>query len=1235
MNETLYQNLAALRDQLRQQADEQGRFPKVCSDAALQELARLAPENKDELLLVNGLGKAFVEKFGDAFMTVLGNFHAERSAPMSVLTGDVKQILSNLENRLININRRNRLLYMPKLSATAIDLCGDKKFNDALLDFILHDKEQARLTICRQTESKEAEKLYTRLLRLQREIDRDARESGESSLYIAYPFVSGCTGVERFTIRAPLALFPVELAFDGHSVSLKIDAHKDIVLNTTLVLSHYKFNAINAELPDSEIDRGPDFFKRMCDFYEGVGIRLTDLQQGVVEPFTEYTADSFPRYRSGEFIVEEAAVLGRFTLCSSAIQRDFKNLIAGEKINPLVHDLLEDANDVDIYSDSAEIGEIPDTSLPHEIDLNYINDLNISQENAIRNINNHDRLVVQGPPGTGKSQAITCMIADFVNKGHNVLMVSQKKAALDVIYSRLGRQAKYALFVNDVKDKDDFYEQLYRIFSTTEEPKDVGTAFEQISSEIDADLKKLDALGDKLYYDTSAGAPMYRIYLENENNTFRRESGETIGIYSMYVGRELVTAGYDTLVEWKRMFSDAALLDTLKRFTDLHTKYPWLGDLRSSAYTSMQITSILGTVKSIIDTYAEVYSMPAIKRIFHKQRIRKPIKKLLKAHMEQVPSKLVKRLAAEPTDLYNGFEQYEQYYTLKAKYDELDTKQRAYFEAIYRLSKAIDCPLSELNRRVYDFCIYCILSEFEAADREVASTIGNFETLVREVSALIEKKKGVSRERFKAELIRAYKENIESSKRRGDMQRVIDGKRRMSIARFVSKFRFELFKGIRIWMMTPEVVSEVLPADNDLFDLVIFDEASQIYIERGVPGLARAKKAVIAGDHKQLRPSSLGDGRIGFDEEAYEPTDEVAAALEEESLLDLARFKYPEILLNYHYRSRYEELIAFSNAAFYKGRLMISPNVTQPNEPPISVVYTPNGRWEDRCNRAEAEAVIALLRDFFASGLDETIGIITFNVAQRDLICDLLDAECNRDSDFAARCDKEIMRTENGEDVGLFVKNIENVQGDERDRIIFSLAYAKNESGKVVRNFGWLNQEGGENRLNVAVSRAKKKIQIVTSIHAVDLQVDDLQNDGPRLFRKYLEYAEAVSAGDRVRAQTVLDCEHRDTHTYSVDDAFATEIFTALQAHGLRVEQNVGMGAYKIDIAVLDAQGNYRLGIECDANLYNRSSVARERDVQLRRYLTGRGWVLYRVWAPNWWHNQEEEIRHIKAAAGL
>lgn len=1241
MDDKLFLKLKEKRDELKRRPTDGGRTPLVCNDAALNELARLKPKTKEELLYVSGLGKTFADKYGDEFMRILSDYHAERKTTSEIMLPKVREVLKSLENRLVNINKRNRLLYMPKLSARfGIDLASDDGlYGLKLLDFIKKQDGAARLKILdlTQGDSAENEKRYKEFKTLMRESERSKRESGESTLYIGYPFVQGKMSGENFNVRAPLALFPVQLMINADNVCIKMDTDKDALYNSALILTHFKFSGKNEVVPNNTVEefKPSEFLDDLTQFFDSYGISIKRGEGGEVKKFQEYGSAQFPKYRGGQYEMVQNVVLGKFSLYSSALQQDFKQLIEGGRINDLLNELLRSVDDADIYSDSEEKGEMPAIAPPSERDLNYINELNISQENAIYNINNNNRLVMQGPPGTGKSQAITSMIADFVNKGKNVLMVSQKKAALDVIYSRLGKLSKYAVMLSDVKNKEYFYDQLYRIFTAEEKAAFDINKFNKISDEIDGGLKKLDAVADRLYYDTGYGAPMYKIYDENLYDKFQSANSDELKIFSSNIVSQLLEYGYAEIKEMRDYFDNDKLLSACVDYYDLAGAFPWLSQTNEN-YSRIEISGILKEIDGFVDAYAHYKAKSPIGRLFSKGKYKKALKPIMKRFFAAYDRNLFKFFLKNPTVLYNGFKEYERFRSLKIVFDELSERHKLYFGCLYNVFANKNTPIVELNREIKDYAAYYYITKFENENREVLSALETFDITVRDISNKLAAKKEESRKRLSDTLIGDYNANIALSKRKGEMLRVIESKRKWSISRFVNKFNFELFKGLRIWLMTPEVVSEVLPLDNGLFDLVIFDEASQIYIEKGVPSIARAKKVVIAGDHKQLRPSSLGEGRMDYDD-VGEDDSELNAALEEESLLDLARFRFPEVLLNYHYRSKYEELIAFSNYAFYKGRLNISPNNVQPSSPPISVHKVENGLWEDRCNLAEAEATVALLKKYlYMQKRTQTLGVITFNSSQRDLIQDLLDKECLADAKFSKAYSMEINRTQNGEDVGLFVKNIENVQGDERDVIIFSLAYAKNKAGKVVRSFGWLNQSGGENRLNVAVSRAKEKIHIVTSIVPSELKVDDLKNEGPRAFKKYLEYAYAVSDDNREVAREVLrSFGNFNTRTYEYNDDFVLEVFRSLHAMGLNVEQNVGIGGYKIDLAIKDDDGNYLLGIECDSNLYNRSCISRERDVHRQRYLESRGWKMHRVWSCHWWHNKNAQLKKILAAASI
>jgi superfamily I DNA and/or RNA helicase len=278
---------------------------------------------------------------------------------------------------------------------------------------------------------------------------------------------------------------------------------------------------------------------------------------------------------------------------------------------------------------------------------------------------------------------------------------------------------------------------------------------------------------------------------------------------------------------------------------------------------------------------------------------------------------------------------------------------------------------------------------------------------------------------------------------------------------------------------------------DEMFDLVIFDEASQCYAERGIPAMYRGKQIVVAGDDKQLKPFELYQAR--WEEESADPDSEV------DSLLELTKRYLPTTLLQGHYRSKSDQLIGFSNQHFYENKLMLLPDFSFNMQESYIKYIKVDGIWEDQMNKVEAETIVGLIKEILKQTPGKEIGVVTFNAPQQSLILYLLD---------------EAIATE-GMTVpeGLFVKNIENVQGDEKEVNIFSIYYARDPDAKMNLQFGSLNVQGGENRLNVAVTRAREKVIVVASIWPEELKVQNVKNEGPKLLRKYLEYARNISDG--------------------------------------------------------------------------------------------------------------------------
>ncbi|AIQ11946.1 AAA domain-containing protein [Paenibacillus durus] len=473
---------------------------------------------------------------------------------------------------------------------------------------------------------------------------------------------------------------------------------------------------------------------------------------------------------------------------------------------------------------------------------------------------------------------------------------------------------------------------------------------------------------------------------------------------------------------------------------------------------------------------------------------------------------------------------------------------------------------------------------------------------------------------------------------KSSLKREAQKKRKQSTLRQIfATYPDDILKLIPCWLCTPETVSTVFPMTPGLFDLIVFDEASQCSVENAIPTLYRGKQVVVAGDEKQLPPSDYFKNSTEEDEGEDEELASQDRADKAQSLLEWSKPYFADIWLTWHYRSQNDALINFSNYAFYGCRMEIAPSAHRPEGRPISF-YQVEGKWVNNQNQKEAEKIVELVIDTLKSDeLKPTIGIITFNSPQTEAIYEMLDEAGRKDPEVQVLIDEAKSRRNGDEFVGLFVKNIDNVQGDERDIIFFSVAYAKNEEGRMVSNFGPLSQGAGENRLNVAVTRAKKKIHIVCSFDPREWNRAETYAPGVRLFKRYLEYGKAVSDGDRDQVHRILKGLLEGTTVNGrsdlvFDSPFEIEVYEGLLDLDYSVDTQVGFSGYRIDLGIIHPNNNerYILGVECDGAMFHSSKVARERDYYRQRFLESHGWTIHRIWSRSWWKNRSGELEKVR-----
>ena len=460
-----------------------------------------------------------------------------------------------------------------------------------------------------------------------------------------------------------------------------------------------------------------------------------------------------------------------------------------------------------------------------------------------------------------------------------------------------------------------------------------------------------------------------------------------------------------------------------------------------------------------------------------------------------------------------------------------------------------------------------------------------------------------------------------------------------------------------VWLMSPLSVSDSLPLNTSFFDVVIFDEASQITLEEGIPALYRSPQTIIVGDDKQMPPSDFFTAKTEDPDDLEMFNDEAGDELlstDADSLLAQGVRKLNSTMLSWHYRSHYETLISYSNHAFYEAGLLTIPDktihhtekniieVTKPEDAvnfagclydrSISFHFHVSSIYEKRNNQDEANYIACLVRELLKRKVKESIGIVAFSQEQQQTIEDALTALAQTDNEFELLLEEAYTRTEDDQFTGLIIKNLENIQGDERDIIIMSVCYGFDSRKKMLMNFGPINKKGGEKRLNVIFSRAKKHMAIVSSIKSHNITNE--YNEGANYFKRFLQYAENVSCGNMQMAGSILDglvIKKQGAETEPASTIVSVQIKKKLEQQGYSVAEQVGQSGFKCSLAVKlnETDKEYTLAILIDDNRHYMNGNLVEQYYQRPAILESFGWRYIHVFAKDWLQQPEKVIEQI------
>ncbi|MBQ7333255.1 MAG: DUF4011 domain-containing protein [Clostridia bacterium] len=1141
--------------------------------------------------------------------------------------------------------------------------------------------------ILREAKNKAILQEIDKLKELKREIEEIEKETGRYELYIGYPFVFGTIsqGFSKTVIKAPLMLFPVKIELpDENTVELSFNNEEKIRINPALVFAYAQAKRIDVSALELEFDDISSFsgVGDVIEYLHSAHIKINHLESKNV---FAYSKQKEP-LEKGELSVRYAAVLGRFPL-SNSIYNDYTLLEKRKLTNDAVDELLR--------TKKAKKKRAKRSKRTERYSY-VIKKLDYAQSEVVRKVDEKGNMVIYGPPGTGKSQTIVNVITDAICKKKRVLVVSQKKAALDVVYNRLGKLSDRAMYITDeAKEKRAFYKKCHTAHTAKLEAKperldELEAKYQEVHNKLKKEESTLESiyrlLSDKtpfglslseMYsssYMLSKNSSEYDIYTQlKENSLLMALNYEELREALFVIKSKNLEAMYYNFMQAKEK---NPLIDHMQSEIDIHTlsdvkaelleiqkskkgffntaKFPYYRQVMAY-YGELSLEENLDSIV-MMEAKLKYKSFWRAKRAFPEIKTKfvdtiEAIDRFLKEYdclnrvltrdgYIAVVDNILRGNSSYVKLVYDALDNYIAQRDVTILIESLDENKILLLNFAYTTSRNYQNYLDIIDK-ILEIRIYHELIRYEEFSKDELAKMLDFPNITARISKLQDEELFLANEIAEKKNDTDYIDYYNSAKNNKDYLYVISKEKKFEPIRksmeIYGDFILTLFP---CWLLSPENVSNLLPLEKNIFDVVIFDEASQVFIESTIPSIYRGKNIVVAGDSKQLRPSTVFMKRyLGADPEDAEGDPALHAALEVDSLLDLAVARYDSANLACHYRSRFSELIEFSNHAFYDGNLQIAPNISKNLKSRPIERYLVHGKWVDRKNDEEAKKVVELLKEISKTRKNnESIGIITFNSEQQSCIADKIDSEMAKDKEFRSFIIKETRREEGGEDVSLFIKNLENVQGDERDIIIFSIGYAENEDGRIYTSFGSLSAEGGENRLNVAITRAKSKIIVVTSIEPEALRVDSSKNLGPKLLKKYLMYARAVSAGDDEEKNVILsDITSVDyTPSEPITKLVPVEIKMKekLEKLGYKVDTSLGDRNSRISLAIYDEEcDRYLVGVELDRDALLSSESTMERDVYKPKFLEARGWTVLRVWCRDWWLYPSKVIKTITQIA--
>ena len=1075
------------------------------------------------------------------------------------------------ERKLLDLTLRNNLLNM-KVRGNAMPFSCD---NIAALEDELFDGKEIVL------EQKELKPIY-------RSMRTNLEESGANTLFLTL----GClkwqekTGGKEY--MAPLLLMPVEM------VSLKKNKYairrrdEETMLNMTLI----EFLKQNFEIEIDGLNPLP---------HDNKGVDVSLVLHLVNEAIKEHE----------NLRVEEDSVIGIFSFTKFVMWNDIHKHSQAMVNSDLVRSLIEGRLLVKNNIPQADARDMDIRLRPDMLAIPV--DADSSQLEAIVESAQGRSFVLFGPPGTGKSQTITNLIANAVYHGKRVLFVAQKKAALEVVQSRLEKIGldPFCLELHSNKmDKKKFLAQLQKAIDVSANGNE--EEYKRVADSLYSQRLQLVGYINALHRRHEGELSLYECI-----ERYISLDTKPLEIHVDYVKEMTCEDVEEVCCKIMALESADSILGCKPKEYPLYGMMPQKHEEKSSGYARAYAND---TVEKLLPTL-----IPAVRSL--KQQIERAEKMsmTLKTTRQYVENdyKFKKFLAVA----HINEELFEDIDVLVAAVERWNDninllpiwkKYADLLNVLYdlKLGKAVDLYLDGISPCFIKDAFMAAYYKGKAeaivkTDITLSSFNGLlFEQVIEKYTALNTEFQSLTRKELVARLasnIPLYTQDQELSAELTLLRKRIGSKGRgASIRNIIDQMPNLLPRLCPVMLMSPLSVAQYIDMNGPKFDIVVFDEASQMQTSEAIGSIARATTAVIVGDPKQMPPTNFF---------TLNTTDEENADIDDlESILDdCISLSMPTRHLGWHYRSKHESLITFSNRNYYEGKLITFPSA---DDLKSHVTWQKVEGYYDygktRTNTAEAEAITDEVINRLCCEPGRSIGIVAFSRQQSDLIEDILAEKLSKHPELEQQNQQSVEP--------LFVKNLENVQGDERDVILFSVGYGPDKDGHVSMNFGPLNKVGGERRLNVAISRARYEMKVFSTLTPEQIDERRTQAEGVLGLKRFIQFAQQEksiadrNSADKERNENMID-----------------QIASHLKMKGYEVNTSVGTSDFRIDLAVVDPSDHekYILGIVCDGEGYYRLKTARDREIVQPSVLKRLGWELMHVWALDWFMHPEMVIKNI------